>query len=946
MTDLSKLSDNDLMALSNNDLTKVSDEGLLHLSDAQTPEAPKEAPLMLKRFMEHPIDTYAQEAQNLAGGVAGGVANTAINAANLVQAVPSDKATEYKAAVQQKLADLGVKPESGAYGAGQVGGEIAATYPIGGALGGVAKLAKAPERIVQALKSGGLSTGGEKGFTKNLIAKTVAGADVGALTGQLIAPEDNGGRTGGIVGGGVSAATSIINPAAKLGYRIVEPVFERGREAMASRKMRDIAGDAENIPGMVEQLRSGGLTPEQLAVKMDSPELAGSIKTSEEQFPKERGVKRAAEAEALASKVNQAQSSLNAIHQGEMPVSGVSVNAPYQNVRDAVIAQKGALEYTKAARTAELLRQAETAQAGLEEAKQGIVNAVAQPLQRDVGLTLAEKKAELEKAARVEPSKQYTAAYGQAPEKFSFQPLLDAAGDIKNNLSTEIDRHVAPKVHEILKALKSKEDAAPQILGANGKPLNPKTGDLPFEGTLQEAHALRSAILKDRREIERSTNGQVNLTKSNLEKLEAGINQTIAQGAPESAGETFTGANKLFRESVAAPYMEGMAKKLTVENTLSRPSLNPSEVTEKALHPDHSVDFVNAFGSDPEAMQTIEAGIEGKFRSALKKGGQAGADFIEKHSEALDTLDAAPASAGIKDRLSGFVRDFGSAEAKQAALGEQIKAIPKVVDESVANQQRIIGKSAKDLSGATDAENLAKVAVNADARVMGRILHKLTPEAKPELARQVINNAFEPITAGVENAGAKTAKALENSRIAVALKATYGKEEGAAKLADFKETANIQSLIESVKKEAPAHPYDTAQALDNLTEGKPQVKRAVEDILATLSDQRKFAELASSGRKAKEGTIKMATEATPTLPFSLTEGFSLVKWIHTSLLKSADAKLADKISKELMSSEAFATALERAQKAEEYAIPSAAIEYGRILPRTAAGAVTSITGEK
>jgi hypothetical protein len=942
MTDLSKLSDNDLMALSNNDLTKVSDEGLLHLSGAQTPEAPS----MLKRFMEHPIDTYAQEAQNLAGGVAGGVANTAINAANLVQAVPSDKATEYKAAVQQKLADLGVKPESGAYGAGQVGGEIAATYPIGGALGGVAKLAKAPERIVQALKSGGLSTGGEKGFTKNLIAKTVAGADVGALTGQLIAPEDNAGRTGGIVGGGVSAATSIINPAAKLGYRIVEPVFERGREAMASRKMRDIAGGAENIPAMVEQLRGKNLTPEQLAVQMESPELAGSIRTSEELHPKEWGVKRAAEAEALASKVNQAQSSLNAIHQGEMPVSGVSVNAPYQNVRDAVIAQKGALEDTKATRTAELLRQAETQQAGLEEAKQGIVNAVAQPSQRDVGLTLAEKKAELETAARVEPSKQYTEAYGQAPEKFSFQPLLDAAGDIKNNLSTEIDRHVAPKVHEILKALKSKEDAAPQILGANGKPLNPKTGDLPFEGTLQEAHALRSAILKDRREIERSTNGQVNLTKSNLEKLEAGINQTIAQGAPESAGETFTGANKLFRETVAAPYMEGEAKRLTTENTFSRPRINPSEVTDRALHPDYAVDYVNAFGSDPEAMQIIETGIEGKFRNALKKGGQAGADFIEKHNEALSTLDSAPASAGIKDRLSGFVRDFGSAEAKQAALGEQIKAIPKVVDESVANQQRIISKSAKDLSGVSDAENLAKVAVNADARVMGRILHKLTPEAKPELARQVINNAFEPITAGVENAGAKTAKALENSRIAVALKATYGKEEGAAKLADFKETAHVQSMIEKVKKEAPAHPYATAQALDNLTEGKPQVKRAVEDILATLSDQRKFAELASSGRKAKEGTIKMATEATPTLPFSLTEGFSLVKWIHTSLLKSADAKLADKISKELMSSEAFATALERAQKAEEYAIPSAAIDYGRILPRTAAGAVTSITGEK
>jgi len=464
MTDLSKLSDNDLMALSNNDLTKVSDEGLLHLSGAQTPEAPKEAPSMLKRFTEHPIDTYAQEAQNLAGGVAGGVANTAINAANLVQAVPSDKATEYKAAVQQKLADLGVKPESGAYGAGQVGGEIAATYPIGGALGGVAKLAKAPERIVQALKSGGLSTGGEKGFTKNLIAKTVAGADVGALTGQLIVPEKDGGRTGGIVGGGVSAATSIINPAAKLGYRIVEPVFERGREAMASRKMRDIAGGAENIPGMVEQLRSGGLTPEQLAVKMDSPELAGSIKTSEEQFPKEWGVKRAAEAEALASKVNQAQSSLNAIHQGEMPVSGVSVNAPYQNVRDAQIAQKGAFEAAKATRTAELLRQAETQQAGLEEAKQQVVSTVAQPAQREIGQSIAARKVALEDEAKALVSPIYKQAYELAPEPFSIQPLINKASQIADKISTAINKDTAPLTDKALTVFKQKAEEGPAIL--------------------------------------------------------------------------------------------------------------------------------------------------------------------------------------------------------------------------------------------------------------------------------------------------------------------------------------------------------------------------------------------------------------------------------------------------------------------------------------------------
>jgi hypothetical protein len=362
------------------------------------------------------------------------------------------------------------------------------------------------------------------------------------------------------------------------------------------------------------------------------------------------------------------------------------------------------------------------------------------------------------------------------------------------------------------------------------------------------------------------------------------------------------------------------------------------------LHPDRAADFIRAFGNDPEALQAIATGVEGKFNAEVVQGGKSADKFLKDNREALKTLDST--GAGIQNRLSEIVRNFEPIEANQAALGEQVKAIPKVVDESVANQQRIVSKSAKDLSGVSDAANLAKVAVNADARVMGRILHKMTPEAKPELAKQVINNAFEPITAGADKAGVKVNAALENPRIATLLKSTYGKEEGAAKLADFKETAHIQSMIESVKKEAPSHPYDTAQALDNLTADKPQVKRAVEGILATLTDQKKFAELASSGRKANEGTIKMATKATPSLPFALTEGASLVKWIHTSLLKSADTKLADKLSRELISSEAFANALERAQKADEYAIPSAAIEYGRILPRTAAGAVTSITGEK
>jgi hypothetical protein len=929
---------------------------ITHIDGGKSAEAPKEAPSMLNRFMAHPYDTYAQEAQNLAGGVVGGVADVAVNAADLIHALPAKQqnlssliapsntttADDYKAAVQQKLQDFGVKPESGAYGVGKFGGEIAATLPIGGALGAGSKVLGASPRIVAALKSGGISTGEAEGFAKNLLTKAAAGASVGGLTGQVIAPENDGGLTGSAVGGGVGAATSIINPAAKLGYKIVEPIFERGREAIANRKMRDIAGGAENIPLMIDRLRNKGVTPEELAVRMQSPELAGSIRTSEEQFPKDWIPKRAAEAEAMATNVNQAQSSLNALHQGEMPVSNVSAAAPYQNVQSGLAAQAGGLENTKAARTAELLRQAETQQVGIEEAKQQVASTIAQPEQRKIGQSIAARKVALEDEAKALVSPIYNQAFELAPEPFSVQPLIDKASKIADKISTAINKDTAPLTDKALTVFKQKAEEGPAILDARGKPMKNTTEGIPHAAKLEDLKELRSVVLKEARNLKGDPKS--GLTLANLDLLRQGIEESIAKHAPSEARAIFNQANELYRTTVAEPFKEGAVSNLTRQTSNARPKISPSDVTERMLQPDRAADFIRAFGNDPEALQAIATGVEGKFNAEVVQGGKSADKFLKDNREALKTLDST--GAGIQNRLSEIVRNFEPIEANQAALGEQVKAIPKVVGESVANQQRIISKSAKDLSGATDPENLAKIAVSGDARLMGRILHKLSPEAKPELANQVIKNAFEPITTGADNASAKTAKALDNSRIAVALKATYGKEEGAAKLADFKETAHIQSLIEKVKKDTPSHPYDTAQALDTLTTDKPLVKRAVEDILATLNDQKKFAELAASGRKAKEGTINLASTATPVLPFSLTRVASMAKWVHTTLLKSADTELADKISKELMSSESFANALERAQQAEEFAIPTTLIERGRIIPRAAPSAITSISGEK
>ena len=949
-----------------------------HIDGGRTPEAAsQEPPATPQRFAEEAPQTLTQGAVdylkstgqnigNIYAGAAQGAANTAINLADIVHALPKKEqnlssliapnqtstAQDYKAAIEAKLSGLGANTKSDPFSVGQVAGEAISTLPIGGVLGkavgggaevlGLAGKSGIPEKLATALKYGGTKNVVEGDFAKDLGYRALGGATTQGVTGQVIAPENNMGVLDSGMGAGIGAASATLAPVGRFAGAIVEPVFKSGREAILNRKLESMAGGKDTMGGLIDRLRNKGLSPEQLAVAMESPELASAIQASEKNFPESWLPKRGAEAAAMESKVNQAQSSLNALHQGELPVSGVSANAPYQNVRDAQIAQAGGLENTKATRTAELLRQAESEQAGLNEAKQQVASTVAQPEQREIGQTVIARKRELQDQAAKLVSPLYKQSFELAPQPFSIKPLIDKATELSENISTAINKESAPFTHTALKVFKQQADEGPVLLGANGKPLKPSSEGLPPMATLESLKALRSEILTDIRELEGVP--ETALRIRNLKILKQGIDDSIAQNAPTEAKAVFDEANKLFRSTVAEPYMEGTVDKLTRQTNTYRPQINPSEVADKFLHPDHAADFIRAFGNDTEALQAIKTGVEGKFNDEVVQGGKSADKFLKDNREALKTLDST--GAGIQNRLSEIVRNFEPIEAKQAALGEQVNAIPKVVDESVANQQRIISKSAKDLSGVSDAENLAKVAVSGDARLMGRILHKMSPEAKPELAKQVINNAFEPITAGVDNAGAKTAKALENSRIAVALKATYGKEEGAAKLADFKETANIQSMLESVKKEVPKHPYDTAQALDNLTEGKPQVRRAVEDIMATINDQNKFNMLAERGRLAGEGTTKLATESAPQTPFQLTSAAAAAKWILSSMTKKADAELAERLSKELMSSEAFANALERAQQGPSQTNSAWALQYGRILPRTAAGAVTSITGEK
>jgi len=365
----------------------------------ELPAAPKrfaeEAPPTLTQDAIEYLKSTGQNIGNIYAGAAQGAADTAINLADIVHALPKKEqnlssliapnqtstAQDYKAAIESKLSGLGADTKSDPFGVGQVVGESIATLPIGGVLGkavgegakvlGLAGKSGVPEKLATALKYGGTKNVVEGDFAKDLGYRTLGGATTQGVTGQVIAPENNMGVLDTGLGAGIGGASATLAPVGRFLGKVAEPVTKAGREAILNRKLESLAGGKDTMGGLIDRLRNKGLTPEQLAVSMDSPEIAASIRASEEKVdPSSWILKRDAEAEALASRVNQAQSSLNALHQGEMPVSKVSAAAPYQNVQSGLAAQASGLENIKATRTAELLRQAETEQAGLNEAKQ------------------------------------------------------------------------------------------------------------------------------------------------------------------------------------------------------------------------------------------------------------------------------------------------------------------------------------------------------------------------------------------------------------------------------------------------------------------------------------------------------------------------------------------------------------------------------------------------
>lgn len=185
---------------------------------AQAQAAPQAAP------EPSMLSNIASGAGNvLAGGIrgAGSIGATLLAPYDIVKDAMAGRGLslqsnrERRAGIDGGLQLMGADPESMAYKAGKIGGEVAGTAGMGGALAQGARLlpgASSIAPLIESIGSGGFRVAGMTGAPA-LATRVAGGAITGGASAGLVNPEDAG--AGAIVGGAVPGAVSVAGNAAR-----------------------------------------------------------------------------------------------------------------------------------------------------------------------------------------------------------------------------------------------------------------------------------------------------------------------------------------------------------------------------------------------------------------------------------------------------------------------------------------------------------------------------------------------------------------------------------------------------------------------------------------------------------------------------------------------------------------------------------------------------------
>lgn len=184
--------------------------------------------------------------------------------------------TDRRDAMTEGLRTMGADPESLLFQGGKIGAEIAGTAGAGGALakglGSIPQAAKYAAPLVEALRTGGMSTGGVGGIP-GLAARATGGAVTGGISAGMVDPESAG--TGAIVSGVLPVAALGAGKAGQAIGRALRPSADTVAVAQTAQKYgipvglgdvaenkgiqaaRSILRDAPISGGMAQTAREG-----------------------------------------------------------------------------------------------------------------------------------------------------------------------------------------------------------------------------------------------------------------------------------------------------------------------------------------------------------------------------------------------------------------------------------------------------------------------------------------------------------------------------------------------------------------------------------------------------------------------------------------------------------------------------------------------------------------
>ena len=255
---------------------------------------------------------------------------------------PISRNEERRAAMTDALRLAGANPDSTAFTVGKIGGEIAGTAGVGGALAnGLARVpgaAAAMPGVINAIRTGGMTTGtavapGAMNALTNLGTRAVGGAVTGGLSAGLVDPEQAG--MGAAVGGAL-------------------PVVMRGAGALGNAAGRVIRGpqQAPELTAAIEQARQAGyvIPPTQAKPTLSNRLLegfSGKITTAQNASARNQTVTNRLAAQTLGLPVDVpiTPQALNNVRQqagqayGAVEQAGVITPGPaYERALDRIIA--------------------------------------------------------------------------------------------------------------------------------------------------------------------------------------------------------------------------------------------------------------------------------------------------------------------------------------------------------------------------------------------------------------------------------------------------------------------------------------------------------------------------------------------------------------------------------------------------------------------------------